>query len=190
MTALKQPSLVSVSDYLDGEEIADLKHEYLGGEVHAMAGATNRHNTISLNAGVSLSNQLRGRICQPFNSDTKIRIEQSDHVRFYYPDARVVCHPNADSDRFQDHPVVVVQVISESTRRTDLGEKRAAYLSIPSLKVLIFAESEEARVVVHRRRVDGGFAVEQHDGLDAVIPMPEIEAELQLADLYERVSFT
>jgi Uma2 family endonuclease len=190
VTALKQPSLVSVSDYLDGEEVTDVKHEYLGGEVHAMAGATNRHNTISLNAGVSLSNQLRGRTCQPFNSDTKIRIEQSDHVRFYYPDAMVVCHPNPDSDRFQDHPVVVVEVISESTRRTDLGEKRAAYLGIPSLKVLIFAESEEARAVVHRRRVDGGFAVEQHDGLEAAIPLPEIEAELRLADLYERVSFT
>jgi Uma2 family endonuclease len=179
-----------VAEYLDSEEHSGRKHEYLGGVLHLMAETTNRHNTIALNALVSLGSNLRGKSCQPFNSDTKIRIEQSDHVRFYYPDAMVVCHPNPDGDRFQDRPVVVVEVISESTRRTDLGEKRAAYLGIPSLKVLIFVESEEARAVVHRRRVDGGFAVEQHEGLEAVIPLPEIESELRLADLYERVSFT
>jgi Uma2 family endonuclease len=190
MTALRQPSLISVADYLDGEEISDVKHEYLGGEIHSMAGATNRHNTVATNAVTSLSHGLRGKTCQAFNSDTKVRIEQSDHVRFYYPDALVVCHPNPDTDRFQDNPVVVVEVISESTRRTDLGEKRAAYLGIPSLKVLMFVETEEPRVVIHRRRAEGGFEIEHHSGLDAVIPLPEVGAALALAELYERVTFT
>jgi Uma2 family endonuclease len=77
-------------------------------------------------------------------------------------------------------------VLSESTRRADLGEKRDTYLTIPSLKVLLLVESEEIAVTVHRRRVEGDFAVEYHAGLEAVIPLPEIEAELPLADLYER----
>lgn len=187
MTAVKQPDFITVSDYLAGEEVSDTKHEYLGGAVHAMAGATNQHNTISTSALLSLGGQLRGKSCQPFNSDTKVRIEFPDHTRFYYPDAMVVCDSNSGSDHFQDRPVVIVEVLSDSTRRTDLGEKRDAYLTIPSLKVLIFVEPDSASVTLHRRKSEGGFAIERHSGLETIIPLPEIEASLPLADLYERV---
>jgi Uma2 family endonuclease len=83
MTAPRQPDSITVSDYLAGEEISDTKHEYLGGTVHAMAGATIRHNNIALNCLASLHGKLRGKSCQPFNSDTKIRIEFPDHTRFF-----------------------------------------------------------------------------------------------------------
>lgn len=189
MTALKQPDFISVNDYLAGEEISDTKHEYLGGTVHAMAGATIRHNNISTNGLASLHSQLRGKPCQPFNSDTKVRIEFPDHTRFYYPDAMVVCQSNPDTDHFQNQPVVLIEVLSESTRRTDLGEKRDAYLTISSLKVLLLVEPDSPSVTLHRRMPEGGFAIERHVGLDAVIPLPEIEATLSLADLYERVEF-
>lgn len=189
MTAVKKPILIPISDYLAGEEHADVKHEYLGGSVHAMAGASNQHNAIAVNALLSLGTQLRGKSCRPFNSDTKVRIEYPDHTRFYYPDALVVCHPNPSTDHFQDMPVVVIEVLSASTRRADLGEKRDAYLTIPTLKVLIFAESENPAIIVHRRRSEGGFAVEAHSGLDKVIPLPEIDASLPLAELYEQVEF-
>jgi Uma2 family endonuclease len=186
MTALEKTASIHIAEYLEGEEISAVKHEYLGGTVHAMAGATNRHNVIAMTGLGMLFGMLRGKSCQPFNSDTKVRIEFSGQTRFYYPDAMVVCHPNPLSDHFQDQPVVVVEVLSESTRRADLGEKRDTYLTIPSLKVLLLVESEEIAVTVHRRRVEGDFAVEYHAGLEAVIPLPEIEAELPLADLYER----
>ena len=94
MTAVKQPDFITIEDYLAGEEVSDVKHEYLGGTVHAMAGATNQHNTIAGNAFALLHGQLRGKSCQPFNSDTKVRIEFPDHTRFYYPDAMVVCDSN------------------------------------------------------------------------------------------------
>ena len=190
MSALKQAAPLSVAEYLAGEELSPVKHEYLGGEVHAMAGATNRHNTIAGNALIVLGTALRGKPCQPFNGDTKVRIVLPDHVRFYYPDVMVVCLPNPEEDHFQDHPAVIVEVLSESTRRVDLGEKRPAYLGIPTLKVLILAETEEPRVTVHRRRAEGGFEIEHHAGPDAVIPLPEIGAALPLAELYERVKFT
>jgi Uma2 family endonuclease len=189
MTALAKSEPVSIADYLAGEEVSEVKHEYLGGIVHAMAGATNRHNIVSGNAFGLLFGQLRGKSCQPFNSDTKIRIQFPDQTRFYYPDGMVVCAPNPTSDRFQDRPVVVIEVLSDSTRRTDLGEKLEAYLTIPSLGVLVYVEPESPFVTVHRRRASGGFAIEHHAGLDAVIPLPEIEAQLPLADLYERVDF-
>jgi Uma2 family endonuclease len=189
MTAERKPQAIPIADYLAGEELSGVKHEYLGGTVHAMAGASNQHNTISTNAVLSIGSQLRGKTCQPFNSDAKVRIEFPDHTRFYYPDAMVVCHPNPPSDHFQDLPVVVIEVLSDSTRRTDLGEKRDAYLTIQSLQVLLFVESDAAAVTVHRRQPDGGFAMEYHSGLESTIPLPEINASLPLAELYERVVF-
>lgn len=189
MTALKHPALVSVADYLAGEESAETKHEYLGGVVHAMAGGNNRHSAISTSAVAALAARLRGKPCQPFNSDAKVRIEFSDHTRFYYPDAMVVCQPGPDRSHFQDHPSVIVEVLNDSTRRIDLTEKRDAYLTINTLKQLVLVEPDEPRVIVYRRRETGGFEAEEHTGLDAVIPLPEIEAELPLAELYERVTF-
>lgn len=189
MTVGRQPDFISVADYLAGEEISDTKHEYLGGTVHAMAGATIRHNNIAGNCFAALHASLCGKSCQPFNSDTKIRIEFPDHTRFYYPDAMVVCQTNPDTDHFQNQPVVIIEVLSESTRRTDLGEKRDAYLTIPSLKALVFVETETASITVHHRLPEGGFAIERFNGLDAIIPLPEIGVDLPLKDVYERVEF-
>lgn len=189
MTAGKEPDLLSVEEYLEGEELAEVKHEYMGGTVHAMAGATIRHNNIAFGAMLALGIQLRGKPCQPFNSDTKVRIEYPDHTRFYYPDAMVVCQSNPESDHFQNQPVVVIEVLSESTRRTDIGEKRDAYLTIPSLKALLLVEVDRPEVTVYRRKPEGGFSGELYEGMEAVIALPEIQAELALSELYERVSF-
>ncbi len=187
MPALTQRNFISIPEYLAGEEISGVKHEYLGGTVHAMAGATNRHNSIATSALLSLGTQLRGKSCQPFNSDTKIRIEFPDHTRFYYPDAMVVCDSNSGADHFQDRPVVIVEVLSDSTRRADLGEKRDAYLTISSLKALIFVEPDLVAAIVHRRKPGGGFAIEEYAEINAILPLPEIEADLPLKDLYERI---
>jgi Uma2 family endonuclease len=189
MTAVKKPDLLSVEDYLAGEEHAEEKHEYIGGTVHAMAGATIRHNNIAFSAMLALGNQLRGKPCQPFNSDTKVRIEFPDHTRFYYPDAMVVCQSNPETDHYQSQPVVVIEVLSESTRRADLGEKRDAYLAIPSLKALLLVETDVPKVIVYRRKPEGGFSGELYEGLEAVVSLPEIEVELGLGEIYERVGF-
>jgi Uma2 family endonuclease len=188
MTAVKQIELVSVEDYLAGELTSDVKHEYLGGYVYAMAGARNVHNRIAGAILGSLYNQLRGKPCEPFNSDTKVRVRFATHTRFYYPDAMVVCEPNGPEDTFQDRPVIIAEVVSEGTRRLDEGEKREAYLTIPTLMAYLVVETDRPRVVVHRR-TDSGFVAEACEGLDAVIPLQAIEAELPLAELYERVEF-
>lgn len=189
MSALKRPAPITVEDYLAGELVSEVKHEYLGGEVHAMAGASNRHNKVAMNTLLTLGTSLRGKPCRPFNSDTKVRIHYFNHTRFYYPDAMVVCDENRDEDQWQDRPVVIVEVLSESTRRTDLAEKRDAYLTIPSLRVLIFAEPDRPALIVHRRATDGGFVREDYTGLDAVVLLPEIESSLPLAEVYEGVDF-
>jgi Uma2 family endonuclease len=189
MTALEHPGLVSIPEYIANEETSGAKHEFIGGLVFAMGGFNNRHNTVAVNGLMFLHSQFRDKAFQAFNSSTKIRIEFPDHTRFYYPDAMVVCHSNPPTDHFQDQPVVIIEVLSDSTRRADLGEKRDAYLTLPSLKVLMFVESGKPSVSLHRRKSGGGFAIEHHLGLDAVIPLPEIDASLALADLYDRVEF-
>ncbi len=187
MTAVKKSDFITIADYCASEEISEMKHEYLGGTVHVMAGATNPHNRIAGSCFGFLYGQIRGKPYEPFNCDTKVRIEFPDHTQFYYPDAMVVCETKSGTDHFQDRPVVIVEVLSDSTRRTDLGEKRDAYLTIATLKVLLLIEPDSPSVQVFRRKTEGGFASEHHSGLDGLIPLPEIEADLPLAELYERV---
>lgn len=186
MTAAKQIALVSVDDYLASELVSDTRHEYLGGLVYAMAGARNVHNRVAVAFVGSLHAQLRGKPCEPFNSDTKVRIRFPTHTRFYYPHGMVVCNPNPGDDTFQDHPVVIAEVVSEATRRIDEGEKREAYLTIPSLMAYLIIEADYPRVVVHRR-MENGFVAEAYEGIDAIIPLEAIDAELPLAELHERV---
>src|SRR4051812_49553398 len=119
MSTAERLGTISVEDYLAGELRSRVKHEYVAGTVYAMAGAANAHNMIATNLLGTLYARLDGQVCQPFNSDTKIRIRLPTHVRFYYPDVSVVCRPNPQTDSFQDEPVVVVEVLSQRTRRLD-----------------------------------------------------------------------
>src|SRR5437867_2327475 len=189
MSAVKKLDLISVEDYLKGELISPIKHEYVDGYVYAMAGARNVHNDIAGNTFASLHLRLRGRRCRPYNSDTKIRIKLPRRFRFYYPDASVVCQRNDANDTFQDKPVVVAETISKSTRRIDEGEKKEAYLTIPTLRAYLLIEQDAPLVVVHRRK-GRGIVREVYEGLKAVIPLPEIDTELPLAEIYEDVEFT
>ena len=188
MTAALTLPHISIDDYLAGELTSEVKHEYLGGRVYMMAGGRIVHHEIAGNFFGSLYTRLKGKNCRPYNSDNKVRIQFSSHTRFYYPDGLVVCHRSPPNQTYQDHPVVIAEVLSDSTRRTDEGEKREAYLTIPSLQVYLLIETDRPRVVVHRRG-EHGFEAELHEGIDAVISLGEIEAELPLAELYERVDF-
>jgi Uma2 family endonuclease len=149
------------------------------------------HNAIATSLTISLGSQLRGKRCQAFNSDTKVRVRIATQTRFYYPDGMVVCQPNPAGDTFQDRPVVVAEVISESTRRIDEGEKLDAYLTIPTLSAYLLIETASPRVVVYQRSGDaGGFVAQLYEGVEAVVPLDAIGTSLPLADLYERVDFT
>lgn len=178
--------LLSVDEYLRMEAASDVRHEYLGGYFYAMAGGQNVHNAIATGFLVAVGARLRGKPCQPFNSDTKVRVRMTNHTRFYYPDAMVVCQPNPPHDAYQDRPVVIAEVVSEATRRIDEGEKRDAYLTIPTLEDYLLIETDRPRVAAHRR-TDAGFIARVYEGLDAVLPLDAISCELPLRELYERV---
>src|SRR5271163_1297428 len=98
MSAAKKLIRISIDDYLSGELISPIKHEYLDGSVYAVPEETNAHNLIATNIIGFLGWRLRGTKCRPYNSDTKIRLRLPDQVRFYYSDVSVVCRSNSQSD--------------------------------------------------------------------------------------------
>ncbi|MCE7871885.1 Uma2 family endonuclease [bacterium CPR1] len=182
-TALK---LVSVEDYLAGELQSAVKHEYLGGVLYAMAGARYTHNLIASNVLIALGARLRGHKCRALNSDSKIRIRLPHQTRFYYPDASVVCNPGEES--YQDEPRILVEVLSQATRRLDEGEKKDAYLTIPSLELYLLLEQQTPAAVAFRR-TDEGFVREVYQGLEQSIEFGLVQVPLVIAELYDGVTF-
>src|SRR5436309_8809596 len=105
--------LVSVEDYLEGERVSEIRHEYVGGYVYAMAGASDDHNRIAGNIYSALHQRLSGRRCEPFMADMKLKIPGSQ--AFYYPDVLAVCDPSDNEKYFRERPTVVFEVLSPET---------------------------------------------------------------------------
>lgn len=189
MSSAEVPGFVDVATYLENELNATTKNEYVDGWVRAMAGATNRHNLIASNAHGSLWNQLKGKPCQAFNSDTKVRIGRGSSTWFYYPDALVVCDGNPPDDSYQQEPVLVVEVLSRSTRAIDLDEKLSNYLTVPSLQYYLLLEQARPRAILMRRTA-AGFLRETFEATSALIPLEAIDCQLRLSDIYDRVDFS
>jgi len=177
---------MSVDEYLEGELVSQVKHEYVAGVVFAMAGAKVAHNMIAVNALLAFGSRLKGQACRPFNSDMKIRIQMANHVRFYYPDVSIICKSNDLDESFQDQPVVIVEVLSDSTRRLDDGEKRDAYFKIPSLTHYILLEQDIPVAVVYRR-AEEHFERHEFTNLADVIVIDGLGLSISLQDLYEGV---
>jgi len=187
-TLTHSSELVTVEEYLEGEMRADTKHEYLGGLVYAMAGASEAHNVIAINLTAMLHAQLRGKACQPFGSDMKVRLQTLGDTYFYYPDAMVACDPSDSGHGWRERPTVLFEILSEDTRRLDEREKRFAYLQIPSLQAYVRIEQTGPEAIVERR-ASGTWESQRLFGLDAILHLPEIGASLPLAELYERLGF-
>lgn len=189
MSPAEKSNFVSVDDYLAAEELAVTKSEYIDGWVRAMSGSTIRHNRVTLNCTSSLLVKLRGEPCQPHNSDTKLRIRRQASTRFYYPDAQVVCDSNPATSVFQEKPVLIIEVLSPSTRAYDLDEKLTAYLTIPELECYVILEQHTPFAVVMRRTATG-FLRETYEGMESIIALPFIGCRLALREIYDGVEFT
>jgi Uma2 family endonuclease len=181
-------TLVTVEEYLEGESRSEVKHEYLGGVVYAMAGASEPHNIIAMNLYGALHSRLRGKPCQPFGSDMKVKLLPLGDTYFYYPDAMVACDPTDAGHGWRERPAVLFEIISEDTRRIDEREKRLAYLQLASLTAYVRIEQDRPEAVAEHRTHDG-WKIERLTELGAVIHVPAIDIELPLAELYERLSF-
>lgn len=129
MVLPKFKTQISVEDYLESEKTSSVKHEYVCGEVYAMAGASDNHNRIVVEIATLLNLHLRDSRCEPFIGDIKVRVNPNV---YYYPDILVSCEEKPEDAHFRNEPVLIIEVVSDSTREIDRREKRAAYLQMPS----------------------------------------------------------
>ena len=181
--------LISREDYLAGELVADRKHEYVAGQVYAMAGGKANHQRVALAFSREAGNGLRGKPCEPFGSDFLVRVALGmNDEAFYYPDGMIVCEPVGGGDRFTDQPVVILEVLSKSTRRNDEVQKLRDYFTLPSLQVYLLAESDEAVVRVYRRGEEG-FKLSLLSGMDEIVNLPEVDLRISMSELYRDVDF-
>jgi len=152
MAELQQTILpICVQEYLDGELVSDVKHEFIDGEVYAMSGGTRNHNRIALNIANYLVDKLSGTSCKPFINDINVRVQTLESDAFYYPDVVVTCDPEDDHELYVEKPSLVVEVLSDSTQRTDKNEKFFAYRSLESLDEYVLVSQKTKEVIVARK---------------------------------------
>lgn len=183
--ALRQDDYISPAEYLAGEELSAEKHEYLDGIVHMMAGGSAGHDRIATNVVCILGNQLRGKRCEAFSADTRIRIRADKGEFYYYPDASVDCSGRANDSKYSENPTVVFEVLSPSTERVDRVEKLQNYQRIPSLEFYVIIDQHRIAVTIHRRTTDG-WTTEFISDKGASLDLPCIACSLSIAEIYER----
>jgi Uma2 family endonuclease len=174
---------LTVDEYLKLEESATVRHEYVGGEIFAMVGATKRHNRIVGNMYSRLWGAARGGDCRVYSESVKLRV--ADDV-IYYPDLMVACGPEGNDPLVEDDPCLVVEVASPSTETTDRREKLAAYKRMPGLRAYLIVAQDRSWVEHHLRGEDNiWYRGDLVDEGRFSVPCPE--TELSLAEIYERL---
>jgi Uma2 family endonuclease len=186
---------ISVSEYLQQEELAETKSEYFNGEVFAMAGATSEHNLIAMNTARDLGNQLEAHACMAsclvYGSDQQVQVAEPG--LYTYPDVSVVC----GQPQFEDpekrrllNPVVIIEVLSRSTEAYDRGDKFAHYQRLPSLREYILIASDKRRIERFSRRDSGNEWVLTVCGeAGGVMDLPSIHCTLSMERVYRTIEF-
>ncbi len=188
MTAIpKAADWISPDEYLEGERSAEERHEYVDGHVYSMAGASDDHNRIVLNLSSELRVALRGKRCEPFATDMKVKIPPAFAEVFYYPDVLVACDPTDNARYFRERPTVIIEVISPETERTDRREKAIAYRQISTVEAYVLVEQERMAATI-LRRAEVGWQSDVIQGPGAILKLPGMGVEIPLARIYERAA--
>ena len=178
---------LSAENYLDNERQSTVRHEYVDGQVYALAGAADRHNLIAGNIFFRLRGAAGVNPCRVYMNDMKVRIQTDLTSRFYYPDVMVTCDPDDTEDYFKTSPCLIAEVLSPSTQGVDRREKLLAYQSIPSLEYYLIVEPDERFVELYRFEKQGdarGWWYHEFRG-DGVVKLGCPKLELPLDDIYE-----
>jgi Uma2 family endonuclease len=180
-TAQRHDTRICEEEYLRREMASDIRHEYVDGHVYAMSGASRNHERITGNVYGSFLGHLRNSSCESFASNIKVKAG----TKFFYPDVMVVCDDSHGDANNTQAPVIVVEVLSSSTRRTDETIKRMDYQNLPSLTELIFVEQDFVDVEVCRRS-EGWVSRHYFMGDDVIFE--SIGLTLAVETIYERVT--
>jgi len=167
------------AEYLSSEPDSEVRREYIDGRAYAMAGASTNHIRISANILGEFRSHLKGTPCEALQSDLKVKIAKN----YVYPDVVVVCN-NTNKDGLSDTPMIIVEVLSKSTRKRDLTTKLIQYINLPSLQEYVLIEQDIVFIRIFRKKND--WKPEEYYLGDPII-FEAIELTLMAEDIYDRV---
>ena len=189
----------TIEEYLALERESEERHEYLDGQIYAMAGESIEHGDICVNIIRELSSQLRGRPCRVWTKDVKVRSgptpkpDRTIKGLFAYPDVVVVCGERRYHDQRRDvlvNPTVIIEVLSPSTEAFDRGEKFRRYRTfLESLTDYVLVSQSMPLIDHYRRRSKSEWVLSPHDDLERSLYLASIDCTLRLTEVYDRVTF-
>ncbi|MGH9948188.1 MAG: Uma2 family endonuclease [Pyrinomonadaceae bacterium] len=181
---------MSPEQYLEFERASEEKHEFRNGEIRSMSGAKRSHNLIALNTGSEIHQALKGKNCEGYPSEMRVFVPETG--LYTYPDLVVVCGNHEFQDDVLDtllNPVLIVEILSESTESYDRGLKFQNYRSIDSLREYVLISQNRAAVEKYVKHGDGFWLLSSAIGLEATINLESIDSILSLTDIYDKVDF-
>ncbi len=190
MSAIPKTKL-TVKNYLEFERNSDINHEYFDGEIFAVSGAKRNHNKIITNLSGLVWQHLKGKICENYSNDMRVFVPETG--LYTYPDLVVVCgEPIFQDDVFDtlSNPVLLVEVLSDSTEGYDRGKKFQHYRSIESLQEYILVSQNEARVEKYVRHGDEFWLLSEAVGVGSEIEFSTIECKIPLAEIYDKIDLS
>jgi Uma2 family endonuclease len=177
---------ISPEEYLELENSSFEKHEYYKGEIFAMSGTTVPHNIIAVNLLAPIKQHLKGKKCRPFHSDLRIHIEKN--TLFTYPDISIVCGnvETKDNDNLNvTNPLVIIEILSRSTRNYDRGDKFKLYRDIGSLREYILVDFESINIEAFRINEHDHWELEEYSKVNTSLVIPAIQFSMSLCNIYE-----
>lgn len=187
----KQPiTRYTAAEYLVMERASNEKHEFAYGEIFAMTGASMDHGRIVANLARVIGNQLLDRPCDVITGDLLLCVDPQ--YRYTYPDIVVVCgEPKFLDNQFDTllNPDVIIEVLSDSTRSYDRGEKFEQYRSIPSFREYLVVEQSKVHVELHSKQPNGTWLMWETYKLEDAVRLGSVGIEIQVSDIYRRTQF-
>lgn len=179
----------TVEQFLSWENEQPERHEFVGGEVFAMTGARDGHNTIAGNVFAKLRSHLRGTPCRAYIADMKLHVTRETAI--FYPDVMVTCHPldlGSGGELEKQQPKLIVEVLSDSTAAYDRGEKFRAYRGIDALEEYVLIDPNRPYAEIFRKDASGRWVLYPMEGGDA-LRLESVGLTLTMAETYEDVGF-
>jgi len=186
MSVPKKLQRLSVAEYLEAEKDSPVRHEYVDGQIYAMAGASDRHNRIAGNFYNRLDDHLGDGPCEPFISDMKVWVSETV---YYYPDVVVACDGPGADEYYRKQPRLIIEVSSPGTERIDRSEKLLAYRQIKSLKEYVIVSQDRVRIEVFRRGRGDRWSWDLLTELSDELRLDPVGLTLTVAEVYPRVKF-
>ncbi|MGZ5433898.1 MAG: Uma2 family endonuclease [Thermoanaerobaculia bacterium] len=185
-----KPNFVTPREYLELERQSEIRSEYIAGRIFVMSGASRRHNLIAVNLSREVSSQLRGKPCEAYVSDMRVKVAPTG--MYTYPDIVAVC----GEPRFEDaqvdtllNPTVIVEVLSQSTEAYDRGEKFAHYRRLETLREYVLVAQDKVRIEHYRRREGEEWVLLEVSDPASTLHLPSIDCHVGVGAIYEKVEF-